>query len=46
MDFLWMPVSVSFLSFSTIPLSTVIAMVVVFGLEPLRRQLLIGPAIE
>ncbi len=45
MDFLWMPASFSFLSFHSLPLCTIIAIVLVFGLEPLRRQLLLGPQI-
>lgn len=46
MDLLWMPVSVSFLSFDAFPLSTIIACIAVFGLEPLRRQFLLGPALH
>ena len=45
MDFLWMPASVSFLSFHAIPWITLIAIILVFGFEPLRRQLLLGPQI-
>ena len=45
MDFLWMPTSVSFLSFHSVPWITLIAIVLVSCLEPLRRQLLVGPAI-
>lgn len=57
MDFLWMPVSVSpapvlelaklgLGSFDAIPFATIISIIVVFCLEPLRRQLLLGPLIE
>lgn len=42
MDFLWLPDSYSFTSFESFPLLTVISMVVVIGLEPLRRLLLAG----
>ena len=45
MDFLWMPASVSFLSFHSIPWITLIAIVLIFAFEPLRRQLLLGPQI-
>lgn len=44
-DLLWLPAGVSFSSFDTIPLGTLITLALVFGLEPLRRQLLVGPAI-
>ena len=46
MDFLWLPSPVSFLSLDTLPLATFICIVAVFGLEPLRRQLLVGPELE
>ena len=46
MDFLWMPSSVSFLSWYALPFATIISIVLVFGFEPLRRQLLLGPLIE
>lgn len=42
MDFLWLPDSFSFISLQSLPLITLIAMIVVFGLEPLRRLLLAG----
>lgn len=42
MDFLWSPAVLSHISWDSIPFSTVIAMALVFGLEPLRRQLLLG----
>lgn len=45
MDLYWMPQYVSFTSFDSIPLGTVIAVLFLFGFEPLRRQLLIGPEI-
>ena len=45
MDFLWLPFSVPFLSFHTLPFATLIAITLVFALEPLRRQLLLGPGI-
>ena len=45
MDFLWMPASVSFLSVHSIPWVTLISIALVFCLEPLRRQLLLGPQI-
>lgn len=41
-DFLWLPASVSFTSVETLPLVTLISIILVVGLEPLRRQLLIG----
>ena len=46
LDFLWLPTSVSFLSWHALPLATIISIIVVFGLEPLRRQLLLGPLIQ
>ncbi|OGG60650.1 hypothetical protein A2765_03675 [Candidatus Kaiserbacteria bacterium RIFCSPHIGHO2_01_FULL_56_24] len=45
MDLYWMPFSVSFFSFDSLPLATIVAVVLVFGFEPLRRQLLVGPEI-
>ena len=45
MDLYWLPFSVSFLSFKSMPIATLVAIALVFGLEPLRRQLLIGPEI-
>ncbi|OHB19459.1 MAG: hypothetical protein A2854_00630 [Parcubacteria group bacterium RIFCSPHIGHO2_01_FULL_56_18] len=45
MDLYWMPFSVSFASFDSIPLATIVSIALVFGLEPLRRQLLVGPEI-
>jgi hypothetical protein len=45
MDLYWMPFQVSFLSFDSLPLATIIAIVLVFGFEPVRRQLLVGPEI-
>jgi hypothetical protein len=42
MDFLWLPAPVSFLSFETLPYATLISIIVVVGLEPLRRQLLVA----
>jgi hypothetical protein len=44
-DLLWLPGSVSFSSFEHLPLASIISLVLVFALEPLRRQLLLGPAI-
>lgn len=44
MDLLWLPYSVGF-SLEHIPAATLISIVLVFGLEPLRRQLLLGPEI-
>ncbi len=46
MDFLWMPTPVSFLTFESLPLATLIACLLVFALEPLRRQLLLGHALR
>lgn len=45
MDFLWLPASVPFTSFQVLPYATLISIVVVVCLEPLRRQLLLGPDI-
>jgi hypothetical protein len=45
MDLYWMPSYVSFTSFDSIPLATIVAIALVFGLEPVRKQLLIGPEI-
>ncbi|MBL8158557.1 hypothetical protein JNK62_03420 [bacterium] len=45
MDLYWMPAYVSFASFDSIPFATVVAAVLVFGLEPIRKQLLVGPEI-
>lgn len=45
MDFLWLPTSVTFTSFESIPYVTLISIIVVVGLEPLRRLLLVGPDI-
>lgn len=42
MDFLWSPAVLSLTSWDTIPLATPIAIALVFGFEPLRRQLLLG----
>lgn len=44
MDLLWLPVSDSF-SLLSVPWGAIIAIILVFGLEPLRRQLLTGPEI-
>ncbi len=40
-DILWLPGGVFFTSFDTIPLATIISIVLVFIFEPVRRQLLI-----
>jgi hypothetical protein len=45
MDLYWMPQYLSF-SFDAIPLATIASVVILFGLEPLRRQLLVGPEIR
>jgi hypothetical protein len=45
MDLYWMPSPISFSTLDSIPLATIVAILLVFGLEPLRRQLLIGPEI-
>lgn len=45
MDFLWLPTSVTFLSFESFPFATLISIIAVVCLEPLRRQLLLGPGI-
>lgn len=42
MDFLWLPASVTSASVESLPLSTLISIILVVGLEPLRRQLLLG----
>lgn len=42
MDLYWMP---SYIDVNALPLASIIAALLVFGLEPLRRQLLIGPEI-
>lgn len=43
MDLYWMPEYIAFGSWESTPLATIVAIFLVFGLEPLRRQLLIGP---
>lgn len=43
MDLYWSPASLGVPD--TIPLATIVCMLLVFGLEPLRRQLLVGPEI-
>jgi hypothetical protein len=45
MDLYWMPSLVSLTSFDTVPFATIVAIILFFGLEPVRRQLLIGPEI-
>ncbi|MEK7155695.1 MAG: hypothetical protein AAB734_02345 [Patescibacteria group bacterium] len=45
MDFLWLPTSVTFVSVESIPFATLISILTVVCLEPLRRQLLLGPGI-
>lgn len=42
MDLLWLPSSVTFMSFDATPFATLISIVLVVGLEPLRRQLLLA----
>ena len=42
MDLYWLPSSIGLHS---LPLATIIAIIIVFALEPLRRQLLLGPEI-
>lgn len=42
MDLYWMP---SYIDLHALPLATIVATVLVIGLEPLRRQLLVGPEI-
>lgn len=42
MDLYWMP---SYIALQSLPLATIVAIVLVFGLEPIRQQLLIGPEI-
>ncbi len=44
MDLYWMPSSI-FTSLYALPLATLVAVLLIFGLEPLRRQLLVGPEI-
>lgn len=41
-DFIWMPDFVSFTSFESVPFATLIALIFIFALEPLRRRLLVG----
>lgn len=41
-DLLWLPASVSFTSAETLPLVTLVSIILVVCLEPLRRQLLVG----
>jgi hypothetical protein len=43
-DFLWLP-ELSLSSPWTLPLGTIISLIFIIGLEPLRRRLLVGPAI-
>jgi hypothetical protein len=43
MDLYWMPSYIGWGSLDALPLATIVAVVLVFGLEPIRRQLLIGP---
>lgn len=40
MDLYWMP---NYIGLDSLPLATIVSLVLLFGLEPLRRQLLIGP---
>lgn len=42
MDLYWMP---TYAGLGSLPLATIVCLVLLFGLEPLRRQLLIGPEI-
>ena len=42
MDLYWMP---AYIGLHSLPVATIVAILLVFGLEPLRRQLLIGPDI-
>lgn len=42
-DLLWMPYVIAF-SWEALPYATLIALALLFGFEPLRRQLLVGPA--
>lgn len=42
MDLYWSP---SYIGLQSLPVATIVAILLVFGLEPLRRQLLIGPEI-
>lgn len=41
-DLIWMPEFVSFTSIESIPLATLVALMLVLFLEPLRRRLLVG----
>lgn len=43
-DFLWLP-ELSFSSWLSLPLGTIIALVLILIFEPLRRRLLVGPLI-
>ncbi len=46
MDLLWLPHSLDLsVSLDNIPAATLLSILLVFGLEPLRRQLLLGSAI-
>ncbi len=40
-DLLWMPTFVSFTSLESIPYATLISLIFIFALEPLRRRLLV-----
>lgn len=42
MDLYWMP---TYIGLGSLPLATIFTLIILFGLEPLRRQLLIGPEI-
>lgn len=41
-DLIWMPDFVSFTSFDSLPMATLVGLVLFLGLEPLRRRLLVG----
>ena len=43
-DFMWLPAFPAF-SVGALPLATIIALMLILLLEPLRRQLLVGPAL-
>lgn len=45
MDLYWMPAYPFLSDWGSLPYATIISIVILFGLEPLRRQLLIGPEI-
>jgi hypothetical protein len=43
MDLYWMPAYIGWGPLDSLPLATIVAIILVFGFEPIRRQLLLGP---